>query len=306
MTATRRLGDSATRAVLSGLIDYAGLFPPAGLAMPEAVANFAAHQRRDDHWALGRFVVPANRLSEFEAAYGALSAEDLLGTRWPLTVLLGADAGADMQRVVEFVERHPHGGPQVLSLEAKALSPAAVPEIRSAVQERYELYLELPLTGDLAPLGAAVKSAGARAKIRTGGIRAEEIPGPDAVLKFLEVCANLRLPFKATAGLHHPIRGVAPLTYVPGCDSAVMYGYLNVLAAAAACWHSRTREAREWLLADDRQVLRLDEGGLHWRTQQLSPVELAVTRREFMRSIGSCSFTEPLDEIRSLPAMVSA
>lgn len=305
MTATRRLGDSPVRSVLSGLIDYAGLFPPAGLPMPEAVANFATYQRREDHWALGRFVVPASRLTEFEAACGALPPEDLLGTRWPLTVLLGAEITTDMQRIAEFGEAHAHGGPQILSLEAKALTPAAVPVIRNAVPERYELYLELPLHGELEALGKATKLANAHAKIRTGGTRAEEIPEADVVLAFLVMCAVLRLPFKATAGLHHPLRGVAPLTYLPGCDSAVMYGYLNVLAAAAALWHNHpASEARQWLLAEDRQALRLDEDGLRWRALRLSPAALAATRREFMRSVGSCSFTEPLDEIRSL-TMVS-
>ncbi len=306
MTATRRLGDSATRGVLSGLIDYAGLFPPAGLAMPEAVQNFARYQRRDDHWALGRFVLPAARLEEFEAAVNALSEADRLGTRWPLSVLLGQDHTADLERVAEFGERHAHGGPEVLSLEVKAGTPALIPVIRCAVPARYELFLELPLNGDLPALGAATRAAGAEAKIRTGGIRPEDIPQPEAVLEFLAVCAGLRLPFKATAGLHHPLRGRAPLTYLSGCDTAVLFGYLNVLAAAAVLWHQRpVTEAREWLLADDRQAFRVGPDGLRWRAFQLDHVMLAATRREFMRSIGSCSFTEPLDEIGAL-TMVAA
>lgn len=306
MTSPRRLDDSATQAVLAGLIDYAGLFPPAGLAMPEAVRNFARYQRRDDHWALGRFVLPASRLEEFEAAVGTLSEADRLGTRWPLTALLGQDHAADLERLAEFGERNGHGGPEVMSLEARAGAPDAIPAIRSLVPMRYELFLELPLEGDLPALLAAVKAAGAEAKVRTGGIRVGDIPEPEAVLEFLAGCARLRLPFKATAGLHHPLRGRAPLTYVAGCDTAVMFGYLNVLAAAAALWHRRpAEEAHAWLLADDRQAFRVRPDGLRWQAFHLDRATLAATRRDFMRSIGSCSFTEPLDEIGPL-TMVAA
>jgi len=306
MTPTAFAADGATRAVLAGLVDYAGLFPPAGLPMPEAVANFARYQRREDHWALGRFVVPAGRLVEFEEALQALSEADRLGTRWPLTALLGPDPEADLRLVGAFGERHPHGGPEVLSLEAKAASTAAIASLGAAVPKRYELYLELPLGGDLSSLGAAVKTAGVRAKVRTGSVRAEEFPSPDDVLSFLATCARLRLPFKATAGLHHPVRGDAPLTYLAGADTAVMFGYLNVLAAAAAHWHGRpAEEARRWLLADDRPGLRLDREGLRWDGLRLDQAELATTRRDFMQSIGSCSFTEPLDELKAL-VMVTA
>jgi hypothetical protein len=301
MTAAPQFRDATTRAVLEGLVDYAGLFPPAGLGMAETVLNFARYQRRDDHWALGRLVVPAGRLEEFETALAGLGESDRLGTRWPLTVLLGADYHADLERVATFGERHAHDGPAVLSLEAKAGSPAAVAELRAAVPERYELFLELPLEADLPGLGRAARAAGVMAKVRTGGIRAAEIPAPEAVLAFLAACAAERLPFKATAGLHHPLRGPAPLTYLPGCDTAVLFGYLNVLAAAAALWYRRSSaEAAQWLLADDRREFLLDSEGLGLGTLRLGTAELAATRRGFMRSIGSCSFTEPLDEILTL------
>jgi hypothetical protein len=301
MTVTRRLGHSATRAVLSGLVDYAGLFPPAGLGMPEAVQNFARYQRRDDHWALGRFVVPAARLEEFATARGELGPADLLGTRWPLTVLLGPDPDADLERVKQFSERHTHAGPEVLSLEAKAETEATVSALRRAVPVRYELFLYLPLDDRLPALAAAARAAAAGVKMRAGGVRPEDFPAPRAVLDFLSLSAHLCLPFKATAGLHHPLRGRAPLTYVPGADTVVMFGYLNLLAAAAAVWLQRPMaEAQEWLLADDRREFRLGPDGLQWRTFHLDAAALAATRREFMRSIGSCSFTEPLDEIGAL------
>ena len=138
------------------------------------------------------------------------------GTRWPLTALAGADIKADVAAVETFNARYVHGGPEVQSLEARVASPTEIRAIRAAVPPRYELYLEVQLGGDLPALLGAVRQAGAMAKIRTGGIRASEIPAPEAVLEFLAEAARARLPFKATAGLHHPVRGLAPLTYEPG------------------------------------------------------------------------------------------
>ncbi len=50
--------NDALRPLLSGLIDYAGLFPPAAVSMADAVANYAAYRTSADAWALGRFVLP--------------------------------------------------------------------------------------------------------------------------------------------------------------------------------------------------------------------------------------------------------
>lgn len=297
--ATLRTRLGAAHVALEGLVDYAGLFPPAGLDMADAVANYAAYQRRDDHWALGRFVVPVARLAEFEAALAGLSEEQRLGSRWPLSALLGPDLEADQAALTAFRERHAHGGPQVLSLEGKADGPERVQAIAQRFGEQYEVFVELPLGPSTGPLMESVLEAGLLAKIRTGGINSADFPTVDQVLRFIASAARHLIAFKATAGLHHPVRGSAPLTYAPRSDCAVMYGYLNVLAAAATLWTGGTREeAERWLITQDRGSLRLDADGLHWGGRSLGPQELAATRREFFRSVGSCSFTEPLDEVR--------
>lgn len=290
---------TARRAVLEGLVDYAGLFPPAGLPMAEAVANYAAYQRRADHWALGRFVVPVARLGEFEQAIATLGDEARLGARWPLTALLGADLAADAEALAAFRARHLHAGPEVLSLEGKAESPARVRALAAQFGEGYEVFVELPLGPDTSALMEAVLEAGLRAKVRMGGTTAADFPPPDAVLRFLTSAARHLVAFKATAGLHHPVRRDAPLTYASGSASTVMYGYLNLLAAATTLWRGGTREeAERWLTLADAADLRVGVAGLAWRGQRLGADDLAATRREFFRSIGSCSFTEPLEEIR--------
>ncbi len=159
------------RALLDGLIDYAGLFPPAGLPMETVIANYAAYQRRPDAWALGRLVVPTARLEEFETALGELSDVERLGTRWPLSALVGPDWAADLPRVRAFNERHVHGGPQVLSLEGRTATVEQVHGLAGAAGAHFELYCEVPLQPGLDRLLIAVRDAGARAKIRAGGVR---------------------------------------------------------------------------------------------------------------------------------------
>lgn len=290
----------AVREVLTGLIDYAGLFPPAGLSMGDAVRNYATYQRRDDAWALARFVIPVARLAELEHALLGLSEAERLGTRWPLTALASADATADAAAIEAFNARYIHGGPEVQALEARAGSPEEIRSIRGTVPPRYALYVEIQLGGDAPALLRAVHQAGAFAKVRTGGIRASEIPAPEAVLEFLAHAAQARLPFKATAGLHHPVRGLAPLTYEPGSACATLFGYLNVVLAATVLWHGRPRgEALRLLTLESRPAPEIGDTAIEWDGIRIEVEEIARARREFVRSIGSCSFTEPLEEIPS-------
>ena len=66
---------NAVRALLAGAIDYAGLFPPASLQMADAVRNYSRYQSAPDAWALGNFVLPLDRLREFDAAAAGLGLE---------------------------------------------------------------------------------------------------------------------------------------------------------------------------------------------------------------------------------------
>ncbi|MDX2123101.1 MAG: hypothetical protein SF070_18835 [Gemmatimonadota bacterium] len=284
-------------ALLDTLIDYAGLFPPAGLGMVETVRNYAAYQRGPDAWALARLVVPVARLQEFEAALAALPEAERLGARFPITALLGSDPMADLGAVCTFNERHEHGGPAILSLEARAGSGEQIARLRAVVPEEYDLFCELPLAGDLTTLVCQVRAAGASAKVRTGGLNPAEIPAPEAVLAFLSACATEGVPFKATAGLHHALRGDQPLSYAADAPRGTMHGYCNLLLAATVLWHERpTEEALALLsLTRDQPMLATDER-IVWGGIAVSREEISMARAEFAQAIGACSFTEPLEE----------
>ncbi len=66
---------ASLRALLTGAIDYAGLFPPANLALPESVENFGRYLRDPEAWMLGAFILPVGKFSEAAALLGPFDVE---------------------------------------------------------------------------------------------------------------------------------------------------------------------------------------------------------------------------------------
>ena len=99
------------------------------------------------------------------------------------------------------------------------------------------------------------------------------------------------MPFKATAGLHHPVCGNYALTYEDGAPHARMFGFLNIFAAAAFA-HSRASE-RVLTEIDDEGDLQAFRFG-HTVTAR----QVASARSSLGLAFGSCSFQEPVDGLR--------
>jgi hypothetical protein len=304
--ALRKPGAGVAKTVellLTRLIDYAGLFPPAGLAMLPAVANYDSYLGSEYSWMLGRLIVPAGRLNEFDEALRELPAAD--SKRWGLSALLGTDPSADIARIVHFNARTFGSGngrsAVVESVEVKAESPADVARLARIVPRELVAYFEIPLAGHEGECITAIAECGRRAKIRTGGESADKFPDSARVVEFVRLCALAGVPFKATAGLHHPIRSVHRFTYQPDSPSGMMHGFLNVfLTAAFVKAGTETHLAMQLLEEQSAAALQFDSGGVEWREHRLRWQEVAAARQDFSVSFGSCSFTEPVDDLRSL------
>jgi hypothetical protein len=175
--------------------------------------------------------------------------------------------------------------------------PGPLPAEVETLETRLERGLSLPTYCE-APVE---RIAGAFAKIRTGGVTPEAIPAPEQVADFLFQAAGRRLPFKATAGLHHPIRSLHPLTYAHRGPRAMMHGFLNVFAAAAFAWHGMDRACLAELLGEtDARAFEFSDDGLRWRGRAISAEQVRAARRDFAHSFGSCSFEEPVGDLREL------
>jgi hypothetical protein len=282
----------AVPALLGRVVDYAGLFPPAGLAMAEAVANYAAYREGPHAWLLGCFVLPFARLDEFLTA---ASGQHLGGEPWPLSLLVAGDVAAQVQAA----ERRLAGEPFALAaIECRSADLAAdVAALPAHVAGFFEL-----APGPGLPAALAVLAAHGRcAKLRTGSVRAAEIPDAAAVAAFVDACAERAVPWKATAGLHHPLRGEHPLTYEPGAPRARMHGFLNVFLGAALRAAGRLDCAglRAFLERDAAADFRCGGAAIVAAGHRLTLAELAAGRR-LLRSFGSCSFTEPIADLATM------
>jgi hypothetical protein len=132
---------------------------------------------------------------------------------------------------------------------------------------------------------AELAGRGLRAKIRTGGVTPDAFPSVNAIARFIRECRDHDVAFKATAGLHHPLRCVKPLTYEANAPTGTMHGFLNVFLAAAL-----PDRAKEILMMDAAAIERLD----------VSPDEIEIMRKTRAISFGSCSFEEPVADLKEL------
>ena len=221
------------RTLFAHIVDYAGTFPPASLAVDDAVSAYARERAGPDAWLLGRFVVGAQSLDAVEdAVRGAFHGE------WALSVIAGPDARAALARVNAFNARWA-GRASIASVEFAPAPPAEIAGLMRLTGDTTEAFFETPLDADLEARLDAISAAGGAAKVRTGGTTPAAIPSPAALADFLFECAQRGLPFKATAGLHHAVRSCYPLTYERDSSTAVMHGFLNALAAAAMARRGR-------------------------------------------------------------------
>ncbi len=313
--------DPCAKALLDGIIDYAGLFPPARLPMDEAFERFSRHRGEDDGWLLARFVCPATRLEELEPLLEANDPPEL-----PIGIAVLGRGGDTLDDFLEGIER-----------DAAAVRAFASRQTGRAVADVFEVklpsaggvavavdsawrqltdggstpitpYFEVSLLGDWRPrlpaASAAVRdtdhSAGGTnrvgLKIRCGGLDAEAVPEPMAVAAAIATCRATGVPLKATQGLHHPVRH-----HDPKLDTMV-HGFLNLFAASTMA-HAHdlpvTRLA-EIVAEVEPEAFAIKDGRFAWRDLDASADEVAAARECLLTTFGSCSFSEPRDDLYQL------
>jgi len=278
---------TAAQALLSGAIDYAGLFPPAGLELEAAVKNYASYRSGCDSWALGRFVLPAAKIAEFADRWPQY-------VEWPISLLLGNDYDTEMRLALDC-------GFDLSVVECRPARLEDAVAMRKRMRSDAKLFVESPPDVPLLEAVRAIEDAGACAKLRTGGVTAEAIPGADKVAGFVVGCAQRRLCFKATAGLHHAIRGEHRLTYAEDSASACMHGFVNFFLAAVAAYEGASEARVTSMLSDgDKCNFSATTNELWWCGDRFSVESIQRVRQQFAISFGSCSFDEPIGEMRSM------
>jgi hypothetical protein len=280
---------TAIKAALAGLIDYAGLYPPAALDMQTAVRNYLEYRESRNAFILGRLIVNIARLNEMRDAAGDAFR----------SMRLSVIAGQDLDP--KLIWRHLDEGFRIESIEIKCNDAATAAGIAERLPDAVERYFEIPVEDPAPEWLDTLVSMPARAKLRMGGVVAEAFPSPKAVAFMLHELAQRRLAFKATAGLHHPIRSRHPLTYASDSAAGIMHGFLNMLFAATLL-HSggAAGEALHILEEEDPAARRVSPDAIQCRTFQWTADQLRAVREHFFLSFGSCSFTEPVRDLEVL------
>lgn len=290
----------SVRSLLAGAVDYAGLFPPSQLSMSEAVVNYALNRSGQFNWMLGRFVLPVSRLSEFldiASHYFSHAGQ----TNWRLSVLAGENINETVRQIVNFNEQN---APNVIidSLEVKANTVSKIENTVSLLPPDLTTYFEIGIGENFVDLISTLAFRGMRAKIRTGGVIPEDFPKSPEVIKFVRACVAANVPFKATAGLHHPIRCYRPLTYSPTGPKGTMHGFLNLFLMTGFARKSYKRKRLEELMEEEfDEVFKFEESKIHWRESNVLDIgEIEQLRIAGINSFGSCSFDEPITDLQGL------
>ncbi len=309
------------KSLLDGIIDYAGLFPPAKLPMDEAFRRFLDHLSSEHGWMLARFVCPVSRLEELVPLLA-----DTDSPHFPITISALGRGGATLEEYLATVAQD-SAGVNIFSASQSGRAMVDTFEVglpgsggaavavnhawgRLTNNGSFPLtpYFEVSLLGDwrqrLPAAAAAVRDTGRKAgpqnrvglKIRCGGLEAEAIPDVDAVAAAIATCRATTVPLKATQGLHHPVR-----QYDPDLGATV-HGFINLYAASILA-HAHDLPVRtliEIVAEVDPGAFTVGPEHFAWRGYQASANEIVEARRTVLTTFGSCSFTEPRDDLQDL------
>jgi len=241
-------------------------------------------------WMLGRFVCPASRLEELSAALHpgervelSVVLDDGRPLRQPEDERLLAQAfevrvppEEDVTSFVERFARESHSGTGFFETADR------VDEVVGAVAADNERHRRLLMHWSAM-------------KLRCGGATAEAFPPPEQVAHFVAACAASGVSYKATAGLHHPVRHVNLAT------GYTEHGFLNLLAASVFLANGLAAQEQLAEILEEREpdAFVLDRDLFGWR-DLLVDREGAERGRRFFLGYGSCSFSEPVENLKAL------
>ena len=327
------------RTFMDGLIDYAGLFPPAKLPLNEAIDEYILHLKGENSWILGRFIIPISQFNDLEEFLPLFENIEPL----KLSVLGGGGNSDDeylnnikqnIADINDFREKHA-GKIEIDVIECKLATNTPSKDIMQKATDllnqnnlkHYHEFAELPYVGIdysteldetswdsvVVPTVAMIsemKNAGI--KLRCGGIVKDAFPSVEKVAAMIQACSLNKIPMKFTAGLHHPLRHFEEQY---DCD---MHGFVNVFGAGILAsnfeqpQHSQEKYRMFILLShmiDDNNSdnFNFDESKLTWKVGddrdtrfEIDTEKIKKARGNRAISYGSCSFEEPIDDLKQL------
>ncbi len=312
---------------MNGIIDYAGMFPPANLELYPAFKNYLEYINSEDEWMMDKFICSMKSLTSFtdkdsdvfsmikdydserRASFSLL----LTGGKTAKEFLLSLES--DLKLVKEFTGNN--NNTEVNSFEVKLpdelFDKHNTNGLKTFLNDSYNMldgfdmqesmiFFE-PMVNDnyefvfekLANTSTEIKSK-AGFKLRTGGITPELFPSTEQVSFALKACRENKVRFKATAGLHHPVR------HYNNSVSTKMHGFLNVFGAGILAYSNQLslKEINDIVKDERTESFIFTDGGFRWNDIPANTGSITKARNEFVKSFGSCSFDEPKDDLKQL------
>ena len=327
------------RTFMNGLVDYAGLFPPADLPLDKAINEYFEQLKSDNSAMLSRFIIPISKLNDLDDFIPLFS--DIGSLR--LSVLGGGGKTDDeylskiKQNITNINEyRGKHSDKiQIDVIECKMAtnspSKSTMQEATTLLNENelthYHEFTELPDVGInystnedesswdkvIVPTVELIsKMKGAGVKLRCGGVVKEAFPSVEQVAAMIQTCVLAKAPMKFTAGLHHPIRHFAD-EY-----DEFMHGFINTFGAGIfATTFPTPKNLQEKYrmftllshMIDDQNAenFSFTNDSMIWKVRDDRDTEFEIdtekiekVREKGMISYGSCSFQDPIDDLTQL------
>ena len=291
------------RALLSEIVDYAGLFPPAQLPLEKAVREYAAHLGEEKAWMLGRFIIPAQRLEELEPHLvifsepvriialgkgGRSEDEYLKNLNQDLTAIKTFRTAQDATVSIDSFEARLPPLPVTNAFIANVVNQLREAGLKQSHEFAVDDHLELTM--------AALAAADAGAKLRCGGVTADTVPAPEQVARFIVAARDADVPVKFTAGLHHPVR------HFSDDIQTEMHGFLNLYVGGmlAHTTGSGWQELAGIIADQSPDAFALTGVGVEWRGRLVRSEDAARLRENALLGQGSCSFAEPVADLHDM------
>lgn len=333
--------NAGLRTLLTEIVDYAGLFPPAQLPLEVAVSNYSAYADQPEAWMLGRFICPAAQLRQAAALFsprsspvrvsalgtgGATAAEFLEAVRRDLGTIQDAEQVGPIRVEAYEVRLPPNLMKDPCTADLVRLCEALQGAMRDAGRGQTSVSLEAPAAGPQGPAPAintvsgisfyrlkAGVEAGAQQgngraatqigfKLRCGGVSHDAFPSAEAVAQVIAQCRDGDVPLKFTAGLHHPF---------PVFDDGLrtqMHGFLNVFLAGVLARSAdlSVHDLQGVLEEKDARQFSFGEEDVGWNDARATLADVRLARQHSVLSFGSCSFDEPRDDLRAMRLLPEA
>ncbi|MBT6870426.1 MAG: hypothetical protein HOA66_03105 [Candidatus Marinimicrobia bacterium] len=294
--------------LLDKMIDYAGLFPPAKLAIEPSLKNYAEYIKSTDKWMMSRFIVPVSRLDEISTELMEVYSEE-----FPLSLsLISGDICNEIDSVNQFLNTHGNSSifmgyeSRISDLSTFSQRLLDIHQLCNNHNYNFNSFYEVaPSDNWLNEMKEAVSQISifnsennteAGFKLRCGGVAAHMFPSAENIAHAILACRDAHLPMKFTAGLHHPIR------HYNESVKTKMYGFFNIFIGGmiAHKFNLKIDELITILSDEDNENFTFDENTLCWKNYSISNTEIQTYRQDSFISYGSCSFNEPREDLQQL------